>query len=265
MAYPVPAMQDRFGDTQRTDPWWLPPLGVLLGFTAFLVYSTWRLWENAHYLYTENGAEYLSPMYSPLLPASWFPSWWPNFIPRSPAILILWAPVGFRFTCYYYRKAYYRAFGANPAACAVGKPYKDYRGENKLPFILQNAHRYFLIFAVLLIFILSYDAVLSYIWKTPAGGHECGMGIGSIILTINPILLGAYTFGCHSLRHITGGKLDCFSCSFSARCRHTIWEKLTVLNERHQMWAWFSLVWVGFTDLYVRMVSTGAWTDVRLF
>jgi hypothetical protein len=30
-------------------------------------------------------------------------------------------------------------------------------------------------------------------------------------------------------------------------------------------WAWVSLIWVGLTDLYVRLCAMGLWTDYRLF
>ena len=40
----------------------------------------------------------------------------------SPAILVLVVPLGFRFTCYYYRKAYYRSIWQSPPACAVEEP-----------------------------------------------------------------------------------------------------------------------------------------------
>jgi hypothetical protein len=33
---------------------------------------------------------------------------------------------------------------------------------------------------------------------------------------------------------------------------------------RHQQWAWTSLVWVGFTDFYIRMCSMGVFTDWRI-
>lgn len=261
MGYSQLAGTDQLGRTDRTDVWWLPPIGVALGFLAFIVYSTWAAFQNAHFEW----GPYLSPMYSPHLPDSFFPSIWPDFLPRSPAFLILWAPGGFRFTCYYYRKAYYRAFKLDPVACAVGERRKNYSGENKFPWILQNAHRYFMYVAVIFIFILAYDAILAYMWDDGSGGKNFGMGIGTIVLTINPILLGAYTFGCHALRHAIGGKVDCFSCTVSSRCRHTLWEKITHLTERHQLWAWCSLFWVGFTDLYIRLVSMGVWTDVRIF
>jgi hypothetical protein len=38
-----------------------------------------------------------------------------------------------------------------------------------------------------------------------------------------------------------------------------------VLNERHMLFAWLSLFSVGLTDLYIRLVSSGAIQDVRLF
>ena len=37
-------------------------------------------------------------------------------------ILVAWVPLGFRGTCYYYRKAYYRAFFWDPPACAIEEP-----------------------------------------------------------------------------------------------------------------------------------------------
>ena len=35
-----------------------------------------------------------------------------------------------------------------------------------------------------------------------------GIGLGTLVLAVNVILLGGYTFGCHSLRHLVGGFLD---------------------------------------------------------
>ena len=98
---------------------------------------------------------YLSPFYSPLLfgegAHSWFgpkPGWWPAALPFSAALLILWAPGGFRFTCYYYRGAYYKAFWADPPSCAVGEPRKVSR-RAVVSAHPQNIHRYFLYLAIL--------------------------------------------------------------------------------------------------------------------
>jgi hypothetical protein len=79
------------------------------------------------------------------------------------------------------------------------------------------------------------------------------------------VLLTTYTLSCHSLRHLAGGKLDCFSCATFGKPRYTAWRWITTLNERHMLLAWASLIFVGLTDLYVRMVASGAIRDVRLF
>jgi len=256
----IPLKNGGFGRTARTDGWWVEPLLVFLGFAAFIVYSTWAGLQNAYYLYTGNGADYLSPMYSPLLMTQ-APSWWPVFLPFSAAMLILWAPGGFRLTCYYYRGAYYKAFWADPPSCAVGEPRKTYWGEKSFPLILQNVHRYFLYLALIFIVILSYDAIRA-MWFTGADGvKHFGIGIGTLVMIVNPILLGCYTLGCHSLRHLVGGRLDILSKS---PARKKTYDCVSCLNRRHMMWAWFSLFWVGFTDIYIRMCAMGIWHDWRI-
>ena len=105
-------------------------------------------------------------------------------LPFSPAFLILWVPAGFRFTCYYYRGAYYKAFWADPINCAVGEPRKTFLGERYFPLIIQNIHRYFFYLAALFIVLLSYDAWLG-MWFTDATGKEhFGIGVGTIVLTL---------------------------------------------------------------------------------
>jgi hypothetical protein len=255
----VPLKNGGFGRTARTDGWWVEPLLVFLGFLAFIVYSTWAGLQNAYYLYTGGGADYLSPMYSPLLMTQ-APAWWPVFLPFSAAMLILWAPGGFRLTCYYYRGAYYKAFWADPPSCAVGEPRKTYWGEKSFPLILQNVHRYFLYLALIFIVILSYDAWRS-MWFTGADGKHFGIAIGTLVMIVNPILLGSYTLGCHSLRHLVGGRLDTMSKS---PARKKTYDCVSCLNRRHMMWAWFSLFWVGFTDIYIRMCAMGIWHDWRI-
>ena len=255
-----------FGQTSRSDAWWIKPLVVFLGFSTFVVYSTWAAFQGEFY---ESGS-YLSPFYSPEIfgdsPHALFgprPGWWPGWLPFSPAFLILWAPVGFRLTCYYYRGAYYKAFWADPPSCAVGEPRSGYRGERRLPLVVQNVHRYFLIFALALLGFLSYDAWKGFWFEDPAaGGTALGVGIGSFVLLVNVVLLSGYTLGCHSLRHLVGGRLT----QISKRPAHAAtYRCVSCLNRRHMMWAWLSLAWVGFSDLYVRMCAMGVWTDLRLF
>jgi hypothetical protein len=243
--------QGGFGATQRTDSWWLQPLAIAAYLGAFGVYATWAALQNANYLAPNPvTGPYLSPMYSPLFK----PSWWP----LSPAFLILWAPGGFRATCYYYRKAYYRSIFLDPAACAVGESRKSYCGETKFPFILQNLHRFMFYVAVVFIVILWHDAYkAAFHWDD--GFH---VGVGTIVMTANAYLLSGYTFGCHSFRHLIGGRKDSFA---GAETTHGCWMGASKLNARHQTWALISMFWVGFTDFYIRMVASGVITDFRIF
>jgi len=164
--------------------------------------------------------------------------------------------MAFRGTCYYYRKFYYRAYFTSPPGCSVeGARKGKYKGETTL-LLIQNLHRYTLYIAIAYILVLYYDAYLAFFHQ-----GKLGVGVGSIILLINPTLLAFYTLGCHSFRHLIGGQLNCFSCDAVSGMRQKGWKGATGLNQRHMMWAWISLVWVGFTDLYVRLVSMGIWED----
>jgi hypothetical protein len=251
--------------TSRRDAWWVTPLVVFTILSAFVIYSTWAAFQNAHYQY----GNYLSPFYSPLIfgagEGSWFgpkPGWWPGFIPFSPALLILPFPAGFRLTCYYYRGTYYKAFWSDPPNCAVGEPRKTYRGERSLPLVLQNVHRYFLYFALIFIVFLAHDAWKAMWFTGPEGGRKFGIGLGTILLSANVVLLAGYTFGCHSLRHLVGGYLDRLA---GAPVRKTAYACVSCLNRAHMRWAWASLLVVAFCDVYVRMLSMGIWHDIRLF
>jgi hypothetical protein len=266
MAYAqLPIIRRGFGQTLRRDAWWVQPAIVFTILTAFVAYATWAALQNAHY----TSGPYLSPFYSPVIfgdpEHALFgprPGWWPGWLPFSPALIILPFPALFRFTCYYYRGAYYKAFWADPPACTVGEPRKAYRGEKRFPLILQNVHRYLLYIAVIFLGILLYD-VYKALWFTDqaTGQTEFGIGIGTLVLATNVVLLGGYTFGCHSLRHIVGGYLDRLS---GAPVRRTAYACATCLNTRHMRWAWMSLIGVAFADIYVRLCSMGVWTDWRL-
>jgi hypothetical protein len=250
--------------THRRDAWWVAPLLTFIAYSAFVVYATFRVLEpymagaafvDYHQFYmADNGNyHYLSPFGTPdltfLVPAFMHNIPFVGAVLHSPAAVILPFPAGFRFTCYYYRKSYYRAFVARPAACAVpaAKGYK-YKGERGL-LVLQNLHRYFLYAAILVAFFLAYDAIRSII--TPNGLY---FGLGSALMIINVALIAFYTFGCHSFRHLVGGKLDCFSCDGINQHRYGMWSKVTMLNGRHAMWAWLSLITVAGVDVYIRYI-----------
>jgi hypothetical protein len=167
-----------------------------------------------------------------------------------------------RFTCYYYRGAYYKSFWADPPACAVSEPRKKYWGENSLPLILQNVHRYFMYLAVIFVIILAYDAYKAMWFVDAAGNTTFGIGVGTLVLALNATLLGGYTLGCHSFRHLVGGFKDQLSKS---PVKRTAYACSSCLNRGHMNWAWCSLFGVAFADIYVRLVSMGIWTDIRLF
>ncbi|MGB9453656.1 MAG: hypothetical protein WBV50_24110, partial [Candidatus Acidiferrum sp.] len=188
---------------------------------------------------------------------SWFgakPSWIPAWV--TAAMLILWAPGGFRFTCYYYRGAYYKAFWADPPSCTVGEPRATYWGERSFPLILQNVHRYFLYLGLIFLILLAHD-----VWKALWFDGHFGIGVGTLVLLANVVLLTCYVFGCHSLRHLIGGFRDRLS---TAPVRTRAYDCASCLNLRHMLFAWLSLFSVGFADLYVRLCSMGIWTDWRI-
>jgi hypothetical protein len=94
----VPLSRSGFGQTRRADNWWVQPVVVFFILSAFIVYATWAALQGQHYRF----GPYLSPFYSPELfgPDGWFgrmPTWVPASV--TGAMLILWAPGGFRFTC----------------------------------------------------------------------------------------------------------------------------------------------------------------------
>jgi hypothetical protein len=261
---------DRFAGTTRDDGWWVGPAATAVGLVVFFGYLTFRAFEATHVWY----APYVSPTVAPPLftPTSgypgavpvdvaWFgafPPWWPRFLPQSPAFFLPALAIAFRFTCYYYRKAYYRAFAMSPPACAVPGVKRPYRGETWL-LLFQNLHRYTLYAALVLLVCL---------WQEGIAAHfkhgQFGIGVGTVVMVINAALLTGYTFGCHSWRHLIGGRYDCMTCDGGGETtRFRIWKGSSWLNARHMPFAWLSLFWVAFTDLYISLVSRGVITDLN--
>ena len=101
------------------------------------------------------------------------------------------------------------------------------------------------------------------LWFTDATGTTTfGIGVGSIVLAVNVVLLSSYTFGCHSLRHLVGGIKDRLA---QHPVRKKAYDCASCLNRSHRRFAWFSLFSVGFSDLYIRLCAMGVWNDWRLF
>ena len=258
--------------------WWASPVFVIGMLGGFGAYSMWAAVQADHFCYDEFDEStlechgpYLSPFYSPLLtkqspiigsalPGPSMDIGISTVYLLSPALLILWMPVGFRLTCYYYRKAYHRSFLMHPPACGVDEIFvrKDrrsfigkYDGETKF-FFITNLHRYFFYLAFLVLAFLWWDTILAF-WHKGA----FHLGVGSVLFLVNVILLSMYSLSCHSLRHILGGRLDCFSCDLKVSTWFRIWQGASVLNKKHMEFAWCSLITVMASDMYVRGLSMG--------
>lgn len=263
--------EDSLGQTQRRDLWWAQPVAMGAAFVAFIIYATYRGLANEYFAFGHGvvgsdgqpvhpeSAYFLSPFYSPLLALpSWLPKW------MGPAIFVMWMPAGFRLTCYYARRAYYRALFADPPACAVAEYCKDnYKGERGV-WIFQNIHRYFLYLALLLVCMHVYHVIEALRWPGEGGERMTfGVSVGTLVLLVDLVFLALYVFSCHSLRHLVGGRLNCFAGG-GDNTRYKLWRCCSALNEYHGLYFWCSLFTVGFADFYIWMVASGRIHDLRL-
>ena len=251
--------------TLRTDKWWIQPLLIVGALVSFIIYATFRAFE-AKYYFVE---PLISPFYSPCLSTACVEGSSLLGTPIgkivifgiviSPALFILVFPLGFRMTCYYYRKSYYRSFWASPSACAVAEPHQTYTGETRQPLILQNSHRYFFYAGLVFNFLLTVDAILAFRNHEGEWGH---MSVGTLVLLANATFLWLYSASCHTCRHTIGGRLRHFS---KHPIRYKAWSIVSRLNHYHPNFAWVSLIGVAFADFYVRQVASGAITDWYFF
>ncbi len=256
--------------TLRRDNWRKYPYVTFVIFTAWVAYATVRaMWGGSFYVPQYH---YLTPFYSPCVNdachaaigagkvgnaadfGTFLPKSMPFFIPY--AALSLPFLLGFRLTCYYYRKAYYRSFWASPQACGVKEPHAKYTGETRFPLIGQNLHRYFWVIAGLISLVNTWDAINAFHGKD--GGF--GIGLGTLVLLANVILLWGYTLSCHSCRHVMGGRLKNFS---KHPVRYWAWTQVSRLNERHGQFALITLGSLVVADFYVMLVSSGTISDLR--
>jgi len=249
--------------TLRKDRWWQAPAVTAVLLSIWVGYATVRVFTG-HWYFVEQ-YHYLTPFYSPCVNGECVPgssslgTWIPSVPPIIPyAFVSLPFVLGFRLSCYYYRRAYYRAFWRSPAACAVREPHAKYSGETKFPLIMQNLHRYFFYMVVLISILNTWDAAQAF--RGPDGNF--GVGLGSLIILGNVILLWAYTLSCHTCRHITGGRLKHFS---KHPLRYWAWTQISKLNTKHMQLAWTTLGTLMLTDLYVMLIAAHAFNDLRIF
>ena len=218
------AERGHLGATQRRDSWWAGPLATGLGLGAFIVYATFRVFHNRYYQLPWPPIEIanappadvsalISPFYSPLIvchPADL------DFAGIAHPL----GPGGFRVTCYYYRKAYYRpSFSIRPPAPWASRRGHSYRGETRLLFF-QKSHRYFLYFALVFLVLLTIDVSVRCL---PARLERFGISVGDAGAGGQRHAADAVHASCHSLRHLVGGNIDCFSCVAFGQARYQAW------------------------------------------
>jgi hypothetical protein len=249
--------------TLRTDSWWQSPALTAVLLAIWVTYATVHVFIGKYYFVPRY--HYLTPFYSPCVSGECTPgspslgTWIGSLPPIIPyAFVSLPFVLGFRLSCYYYRRAYYRAFWRAPAACAVREPHKTYTGETRFPLLGQNLHRYFWVVVVLVSVLNTYDVAQAF--RGPNGNF--GLGLGTLIMLGNVILLWGYTLGCHSCRHITAGRLNNFS---RHPVRYWAWTKVSWLNARHMQLAWTTLGTLMLADLYIWLLAAGVFNDPRIF
>jgi hypothetical protein len=249
--------------TLRTDSWWQSPALTAVLLAIWVTYATVHVFIGKYYFVPRY--HYLTPFYSPCVSGECTPgspslgTWIGSLPPIIPyAFVSLPFVLGFRLSCYYYRRAYYRAFWRAPAACAVREPHKTYTGETRFPLLGQNLHRYFWVVVVLVSVLNTYDVAQAF--RGPNGNF--GLGLGTLIMLGNVILLWGYTLGCHSCRHITAGRLNNFS---KHPVRYWAWTKVSWLNTRHMQLAWTTLGTLMLADLYIWLLAAGVFNDPRIF
>ena len=275
---PRPGTPKPLPEMQRQDTWWVEPVLVVATLVIFIIYGLFRAFENNYYdtvrmvEAAKNGVayfgayapHYLSPFYSPPI-QDWYHGFVHKDLPFSPSILLLAFPGSFRATCYFARRSYYRAFFWDPPACAVREiaqaRRKNYTGERDFPFNLQNLHRYAL-YAIFVVVAFHWAHLVQALFFTDtAGKTHFGIGVGTLVIALDTVMLSLYVFSCHSFRHLVGGVLNWFS---SNKARYKVWMTISALNARHGLFFWVSLITVGLADVYIRFVCTGAIHDFSI-
>ena len=103
--------------------WWIKPLIQGLIIIIFVVYTTLTLFFYKNLgdgtCSAVAGCHYRSPIFDIDTTGLAKAINWPTSFWLPAALLVLWIPIGYRATCYYMRRIYYRSFFGNPPACAT--------------------------------------------------------------------------------------------------------------------------------------------------
>ena len=237
--------------TFRKDNWALKWFVFGLSFFIFALYSVLVIFFdffNGFYFSGDPTPLYISPFYGPpLLPVM-------AVIPF--AVATLWIPFGFRGTCYYMRRVYYRSFFQSPPACTVtgisarkGK----YSGETRFPWWVNHSHRYFLYGAILLGIYHWFEAILTLMHQ-----DSFYFGVGCILAFLDAICLTFYIVSCHAFRNLFGGGVKRQNLVVNQ-----IWGFTSKLNKHHGFWFWCSLFSIWLFDVYIRLLNLGILHEVR--
>ena len=211
---PVQLVQRRFGETMRRDAWWVQPAVVFLVLSSFIVYATWAAFQGDHYsLRARTSRRSTRRSSAATRRTRWFgpkPAWWPVVAavlagpahPAGPGRLpghLLLLP----------RRLLQGVLG-RPARLRGRRAAQELLGRGLVP--AHPAERPPLL-------PVRRAALPAWSWPTTSG-RRCGspirppdrssfgVGVGTLVLAVNVVLLGGYTLGCHSLRHLVGGCLD---------------------------------------------------------
>ena len=173
--------------TLRRDAWWIEVLPTFLLLGGFMIYGLWTAFNDSNYF----ADPYLSPFYSPCLAANCEETtfkligsgWTPDAGAARPP-----DPVGIPHHLLLLPQGLLPRLLRVAARCAVRDVPKRYRGETRVPFILQNIHRYFFWLSLPVLFFLWWDAFKAF--DFPDG---FGFGVGTLVLLVNVALLSLYT------------------------------------------------------------------------
>jgi hypothetical protein len=223
--------------------WWIEPALTVICYSAFVIYAGWSVFSGTVVSFDP----YVSPFFSTWLGFGLIP-------------ILAVIPLGLRGSCYYYRKSYFRSFFWDPPACAIQELKRGrYHGETRFPWVLNNYHRYFLLLSLIVVVFLWVDVVRAFTFQ----GHFF-VGLGSVVMLVNVILLSLYSLTCHSFRYLMGGRIDRFSRARAGRLWHRIVMLLNRANPQHGAWAWYSMFSVALTDVYIRLLMAGVIHEPRV-